>query len=38
MTTADVALFCGQLVSAWSVGFAAGFVITRFKEALSHAA
>lgn len=37
MTSIDIALFCGQLVSAWAAGFTGGFIITRFKEAMSHA-
>lgn len=37
MTSADLVLFCGYLVSAWSAGFCGGFIITRFKEAMSHA-
>ncbi len=37
MTSTDIALFCGQLVSAWAAGFTGGFIITRFKEAMSHA-
>lgn len=37
MTSTDIALFCGQLVSAWAAGFSGGFILTRFKEAMSHA-
>lgn len=35
MTTADIALLVGQLVSCWCAGFAAGFTITRFREAMN---
>lgn len=37
MSQTDIALFCGQLVSAWAAGFCGGFILTRFKEAMSHA-
>jgi hypothetical protein len=37
MSASDVGLFAGQLVSAWVAGFAAGYVLTRFREAMNHA-
>lgn len=36
MSSTDIALLIGQLLSSWCVGFAAGFTITRFREALNH--
>jgi len=36
MSTVDIGLLAAQLVSAWAAGFAAGFTITRFREALNH--
>lgn len=36
MSTTDIALLAGQLVSCWCAGFAAGFTITRFREAMNH--
>ena len=37
MSPSDIALFAAQLVSVWCAGFAAGFVITRFREAMNQA-
>lgn len=36
MNSTDLALLLGSLLSAWCVGFSAGFTITRFREALNH--
>jgi hypothetical protein len=36
MTAADILLLAGQLVSAWSIGFTGGFLLTKFREAMSH--
>lgn len=36
MTSADLVLFCGYLVSSWAAGFCGGFILTRFREALNH--
>lgn len=33
----DVLLFVAELVGLWCVGFAGGFLITRFKEAVAAA-
>lgn len=35
MTSGDIALFAGQLVSAWCIGFAAGYVLTKFRDAMN---
>jgi len=35
MSTADIVLLVGQLVGAWAIGFAGGFVITKFRDAVS---
>lgn len=35
MTALDIAEFTGLLVSAWTIGFAAGFTLTKFKDALN---
>lgn len=35
MSAADVGWFVGYVVSAWCVGFCGGFLITRFKDAIS---
>lgn len=37
MTETDIGLLIGKLVASWSLGFAAGFILTRFREALNHA-
>jgi hypothetical protein len=36
MSAADVALFVGKLVACWSLGFTGGFLLTAFKNAISH--
>lgn len=36
MNNADLILLLGYLVSAWSVGFTGGFLLTKWKEAMSH--
>jgi len=38
MTATDIGLLVAQLVSCWSLGFAAGFTLTRFREALNQIA
>jgi hypothetical protein len=35
MSSADIALFLGQLVSAWASGFAGGYVLTKFRDAMN---
>ena len=35
MTTSDIALLAGQLLSCWCLGFGAGFTLTRFREAIN---
>jgi len=35
MSVPDITLFVGALVSVWSIGFVAGFLMTRFKDAMS---
>lgn len=35
MSAGDIAVLLGYLVSAWSVGFCGGFLLTRFKDAVS---
>lgn len=36
MTAGDIALLAGELVSCWVAGFCGGYLITRFREAVSH--
>lgn len=36
MSSTDIALLIGQLISAWAVGFTGGFLITKFRDAMSH--
>lgn len=33
MSAGDLVLFLGFLVSAWSLGFAGGYTMTKFREA-----
>ncbi len=35
MSAIDITQFLGFLVSAWALGFAAGFTLTKFKDALN---
>lgn len=35
MSAIDIAQFLGFLVSAWTLGFAAGFTLTKFKDAVN---
>jgi len=35
MTGAEVVEFIAYLVSAWSSGFAGGYIITKYKDAMS---
>ena len=35
MNTVDMALLLGYMASAWTLGFCGGFLLTRFKDALS---
>jgi len=35
--TSDILLLVGELVALWCIGFAGGFVLTRFKEAMTYA-
>lgn len=35
MTSSDLALYCAQMVSAWVIGFAGGYILTRFREAIN---
>lgn len=34
MTATDIALLVGQLFTAWVLGFAGGFLLTRFRDAV----
>lgn len=36
MSSADIGLFLGLLVSAWSAGFSAGYIVTKFRDAINH--
>lgn len=36
MSSGDLVLFFGWLVSAWSVGFAGGYVLTVFRDATTY--
>lgn len=38
MSDTEIAIFCGKLLSAWVAGFCAGYILTRFREALNHVA
>lgn len=35
MTTQTLLAFVAALVTAWCIGFGAGFIVTRFKEAMN---
>lgn len=35
MTTGDLALFVGLLVSSWASGFTGGYLITKFRDAFN---
>ncbi len=35
MNAIDIAQFFGLLVSSWAVGFAAGFILTKYRDAVS---
>jgi len=35
MTGEDIAMLLGQLVAAWSLGFAGGYLLTKFREAVN---
>lgn len=35
MTAADIALYVGQLAAAWTLGFSAGYLMTKFKHAVN---
>jgi len=35
MTAVDIALFLGQLVSAWTAGFTGGYLLTKFRDAMN---
>lgn len=37
MSASDIGLFLGQLVTAWVVGFSAGYVLTQFRAAVQQA-
>ena len=37
MNATDIALYVGYLVSAWSIGFSAGYLLTKFRDAINHA-
>lgn len=34
MSGTDIALFLGQLVSAWALGFGGGYTMTKFMDAM----
>ena len=36
MTATVIAELLGSLTAAWAIGFAAGFILTRTKEAINH--
>lgn len=35
MSSADLIVFVGYLISAWCIGFASGYTITKYKDAVS---
>ena len=35
MTAQDIALYVGQLVAAWSLGFTGGYLLTKFRHAVN---
>lgn len=37
MTVGDIGELVGYLVSAWSVGFAGGYILTKYREAMNAA-
>lgn len=36
MSSTVIAELLGMLTAAWAIGFAAGFVLTRTREAINH--
>lgn len=34
MNTSDVALYVGQLLTAWVLGFTGGYTITKWRDAM----
>lgn len=34
MTSADLALYVGQIVAAWCLGFAGSYTITKWRDAM----
>ena len=37
LTSSDILIFFGGLISAWSLGFTGGYLITTFKRAIDAA-
>lgn len=37
MTDAELSAFGALLFGAWGIGFVGGWILTRFREALTHA-
>ena len=35
VSAVDIALLAGQLVSGWVVGFAGGYVLTKFRDSMN---
>lgn len=35
MSTADIGLYLGKLLAAWSLGFTGGYLLTKFSDALN---
>jgi len=35
MSTGDISLLVGWLISAWASGFCAGYIVTKYKDAMS---
>lgn len=35
MSEGDIVIFAGYILSSWSTGFAAGYILTKFKDALN---
>jgi len=36
MSASEMATLAGYLVSVWCIGFGAGYILTRYREAMNH--
>lgn len=35
MTSTDIALFVGEIITSWTFGFTGGYLITKFRDAIN---